>query len=57
MAILQGGEDFFKKNLVGLKVEFFPIYRDQPLFSDIDHFARVNLRLELWDMQKNLLEI
>ena len=54
LAILQGGEDFFKKNLVGLEVEveFCPMYRDQPLFSDVDYFARVNLGLELWDIRK-----
>ncbi len=54
LAVLQGGEDFFKKNLVGLEVEveFSPMYQDQPLFSDVDIFARGKLGLELWDIRK-----
>ncbi|MDC0239181.1 FkbM family methyltransferase [Candidatus Thioglobus sp.] len=54
LAILQGGEKFFKKNIVGLEaeVEFAPMYKDQPLFSDIDVFAREKLGLELWDISK-----
>jgi len=54
LAILQGGEDFFRKNIVGLEVEveFAPMYKDQPLFSDVDVFVRTKLGLELWDMRK-----
>ncbi len=54
LAILQGGENFFKENIVGLEaeVEFAPMYKDQPLFSDIDVFAREKLGLELWDVRK-----
>ncbi len=54
LAILQGGESFFKENIIGLEVEveFSPMYKDQPLFSDIDVFAREKLGLELWDIRK-----
>jgi FkbM family methyltransferase len=54
LAILQGGENFFKENIVGLEVEveFAPMYKDQPLFSDVDVFAREKLGLELWDIRK-----
>lgn len=54
LAILQGGEFFFRDNIIGLEseVEFTPMYKDQPLFSDIDIFAREKLGLELWDIRK-----
>jgi hypothetical protein len=54
LAILQGGEKFFQKNIVGLEVEveFAPMYKNQPLFSDVDVFTREKLGLELWDMRK-----
>ena len=54
LAILQGGEEFFKDNIIGLEVEveFAPMYINQPLFSDVDIFARERLGLELWDIRK-----
>ncbi len=54
LAILQGGEKFFKDNIVGLEaeVEFAPMYKNQPLFSDVDIFVREKLGLELWDIRK-----
>jgi FkbM family methyltransferase len=54
LAILQGGEKFLKENIVGLEaeVEFAPMYINQPLFSDVDIFAREKLGLELWDIRK-----
>lgn len=54
LAILQGGENFFKDNLIGLEVEveFSSMYKDQPLFSDVDIFVREKLGLELWDIRK-----
>ena len=54
LAILHGGENFFKRNIVGLEVEveFASMYKDQPLFSDVDIFAREKLGLELWDIRK-----
>jgi FkbM family methyltransferase len=53
-AILKGGEDFFKNNIVGLEVEveFAEMYQNQPLFSDVDIFVREKLGLELWDIRK-----
>jgi len=55
LAILQGGEKFFKNNIVGLEaeVEFAPMYKNQPLFSDVDVFVREQLGLELWDIRKS----
>lgn len=52
--ILQGGKEFLAKNIVGLEaeVEFSQMYKDQPLFSDIDIFIRNELGLELWDIRK-----
>tara|TARA_Y100000768_G_C23880541_1_gene635013 strand:+ start:44 stop:1003 length:960 start_codon:yes stop_codon:yes gene_type:complete len=51
--ILEGGENFLKKNLVGLQVEveFNEIYKDQPLFYKLDSYIRKNLDLQLWDLQ------
>lgn len=54
LEILKGGKSFFKDNLVGIEieVEFLEVYKDQPLFSEIDHFVRKELGLELWDISK-----
>lgn len=40
--ILKGAEIFLKNSVLGLRieVEFSPIYKDQPLFSDVDSFVR-----------------
>jgi FkbM family methyltransferase len=40
--ILQGSEHLLTTSLLGLQVEveFFPIYKDQPLFSDVDSHLR-----------------
>ncbi len=40
--ILQGSEHLLTTSLLGLRVEveFFPIYKDQPLFSDVDNYLR-----------------
>lgn len=53
--ILKGGESHFKSNLVGLEVEieFAHLYKDQPLFNDVDSFVRNQLGLELWDIKKS----
>jgi FkbM family methyltransferase len=55
LEILKGGEAHFSSNLVGLEVEieFAHLYKDQPLFSDIDSFVRNKLGLELWDINKS----
>jgi hypothetical protein len=34
------------------EVGFACIYKNQPLFSDVDSFVRKNLGLELWDIRK-----
>lgn len=54
LAILQGGKSFFEQNIVGLEVEveFASMYKNQPLFSDVDVFVREKLGLELWDIRK-----
>ncbi len=53
LEILKGGEEYFKKQLVGLEVEveFASIYTDQPLFSQVDVYIREELGLELWDVR------
>lgn len=40
--ILKGAEKFLRDSVLGLRieVEFSPIYKDQPLFSDVDAFVR-----------------
>lgn len=40
--ILRGADIFLKKSVLGLRVEveFSPIYKNQPLFSDVDSFLR-----------------
>lgn len=55
LAILTGGLDFFKSNLIGLEVEveFSELYVGQPLFADLDTFIRKHLHLELWDISKS----
>jgi FkbM family methyltransferase len=55
LAILKGGESHFTSNLVGLEVEieFAHLYKDQPLFNDVDSFIRNHLGLELWDIKKS----
>jgi FkbM family methyltransferase len=42
--ILKGAQGFLKKSVLGLRieVEFSPIYKDQPLFADVDSFVRSN---------------
>ena len=52
--VLEGGINYLKDNLVGLEteIEFVEIYKNQPLFSDVETFIRQNLGLELWDIRK-----
>ncbi len=54
LEILKGGDEYFKKHLVGLEVEveFAPIYTGQPLFSEVDAYIREELGLELWDIRR-----
>jgi len=54
LAILEGGHNHFKNELIGLEVEveFAELYSGQPLFSDVEGFVRNELGLELWDLKK-----
>ena len=54
LSVLKGGENFFTKYLIGLEVEveFCEMYKDQPLFSEVDKYIRENLGMELWDIRK-----
>lgn len=54
LAVLKGGIDYLKSNIVGLEmeVEFSEIYSGQPLFAEVDTFVREKLGLELWDITK-----
>ena len=40
--ILRGAEHLLAKSILGLQVEveFFPLYKEQPLFSDVDQYLR-----------------
>ena len=51
--ILQGSEHMLVKSILGLQieVEFFPLYKDQPLFSDIDNFLRP-MGFRLYDLSR-----
>ena len=53
--ILKGGKLFLENNLIGaeIEVEFQPLYKDQPLFSDLDIYMRNNTGLELYDLTKH----
>lgn len=52
--ILKGGERFLSENILGVEVEveFQPLYKDQPLFSDVDYFIRSRLGLQIQDLRK-----
>ena len=54
LAVLEGGLNYIKSNVVGLEleVEFVQLYEKQPLFAEIDIFVRNSLGLELWDLSK-----
>jgi len=56
LAILEGARRVLEREALGfeIEVEFLPLYRDQPLFADVDAFARrkgfelVDLRPTYW---------
>ena len=54
LAVLEGGLNYIKSNVIGLEleVEFVQLYDNQPLFAEIDIFVRNSLGLELWDLSK-----
>ena len=51
--ILQGAIDILRKSVFGLEieVEFIELYKNQPLFSDVDDFLR-KLGFRLFDLRK-----
>jgi len=55
LEILKGGKNLLKMNIVGLEVEveFERIYKDQPLFYQVDQFIQEELQLGLWDIRKS----
>ncbi len=56
--VINGGKHLLRDNVFGMnvEVEFQPLYKDQPLFSDVDQFIRNDIGLELQDIQKTFLE-
>ncbi len=51
--ILQGGEHLLAKSILGMQieVEFFPLYKEQPLFTDVDQFVRLR-GFRLFDLSR-----
>ena len=51
--ILQGSEHLLTTSILGLQaeVEFFPLYKDQPLFSDVDNYLRP-MGFRLFDLSR-----
>ena len=54
LQVIHGGGEFLKDNLIGIEVEveFLEMYKNQPLFGDVEKYIRTNLGLELWDIKK-----
>jgi FkbM family methyltransferase len=52
--ILRGGEKLLCENILGIQVEveFQTMYKNQPLFSDVDSFIRNHLGLQIQDIKK-----
>lgn len=52
--IIHGGRRLLADNVLGMmvEVEFHPLYKNQPLFSDLDPVIRNEIGLELQDIQK-----
>lgn len=52
--VLKGGKKLLNEQILGieLEVEFQKLYKDQPLFADIDVFIRNELELDLQDLKK-----
>lgn len=52
--VLKGGLKSLKNHVLGMEieVEFQPLYKDQPLFPDIDVFVRSQFGLEIQDFKK-----
>ena len=54
LQVIRGGGEFLKDNLIGIEVEveFLEMYKNQPLFGDVEKYIRTHLGLELWDIKK-----
>ncbi len=52
LEILKGVEEKLKDELVGLEIEihFTEIYKEQPLFSEVDTYIRNKYKLNVWDL-------
>jgi len=52
--ILKGGQEVLSKQALGMEieVEFQPLYKGQPLFSDIDVYIRDTFGLQIQDLKK-----
>lgn len=52
--VLKGGVKFLKEHVLGVEaeVEFQPIYRNQPLFGEVDSYIREQFGMELQDLKK-----
>ncbi|MBQ26667.1 MAG: hypothetical protein CMH81_00780 [Nitrospiraceae bacterium] len=53
LSILRGSQDYLCGSILGVnvEVEFFEIYKDQPLFADVDSYMRAN-GFQLMDLRK-----
>lgn len=53
LEILRGGAICIPNNLVGIEVEveFLELYKDQPLFSDVDKYIRDEFKYDRFDIQ------
>ncbi|GAC1398756.1 MAG: hypothetical protein NVSMB52_12320 [Chloroflexota bacterium] len=53
LEVLQGGESFLRSSVLGLslEIEFSPLYREQPLFSEIDPYVR-SFGFQLFDLSR-----
>lgn len=52
--ILKGGETFLRGHILGIEieVEFQSLYKEQPLFPDVDIYIRDSLELQIQDLRK-----
>ena len=54
LAVLEGGLQLLGEHVLGVEVEveFHQLYKNQPVFADVDSFIRQSLGLELFDLSK-----
>lgn len=53
LSVLRGGSDLLANHILGieLEVEFAPVYKNQPLFAEVDHYIQNKLGLQLQDIR------